>query len=180
MLEHQQPPAAARRWTLFAAVGAAALALDLASKQWVWDTLRPPPGRPLALWPGVLEFDFAYNRGTAFGVVREVGTPLWLVGIALLMCVWLVWLVRTPSTRQPGIVGAAMILAGTLGNLYDRFFRVDELGNHGVVDFIRVYYPWGGSWPCFNVADALLVVGVGLLLLWGTRTGRPEVTNPAA
>jgi signal peptidase II len=62
-----------------------------------------------------------------------------------------------------------MILAGALGNLHDRFFRADELGRPGVVDFIKVHYPWGGSWPNFNVADALLVVGVALMLLWGTR-----------
>ena len=91
----------------------------------------------------------------------------------------LVWLVRAASTRRPGIVGAAMILAGTLGNLHDRCFRADELGRPGVVDFIRVYLPWGdtgpwgGVWPSFNVADALLVIGVALLLLWGTRAQSP-------
>lgn len=169
MLKNQQHPSSARRWLLFAGVCAAALALDLASKQWVWDTLRPPVGRPLVLWPGVLEFAFAYNEGTAFGIVDEVGAPLWLLLVAGLISLWLLWLVRAASTRLPGIVGAAMILAGTLGNLHDRFFRADSLGRPGVVDFIKVHYPWGGSWPSFNVADALLVVGVGLLLLWGTR-----------
>jgi lipoprotein signal peptidase len=169
MLENQQPPAHARRWLLFAAVGVAALALDLATKQWAWDTLRPPAGRPLVVWSEVLEFAFAYNQGTAFGIVDEVGRPLWLLLVAGLMGVWMVWLVRAATTRRPGIVGAAMILAGTLGNLHDRFLRADELGRPGVVDFIKVHYPWGGSWPSFNVADALLVVGVALLLLWGAR-----------
>lgn len=179
MLENQQPLGRARRWLLFAGVGAAALALDLASKQWAWDHLRPPPGRPLVLWPGVLELDFAYNQGTAFGIVDHVGRPWWLLIVAALVSVWLVWLVRAASTRRPGIVGAAMILAGTLGNLHDRCFRADELGRPGVVDFIRVYLPWGdtgpwgGVWPSFNVADALLVIGVALLLLWGTRAESP-------
>jgi len=154
---------------LFAVVFAAALVFDLGTKQWVWDTLRPPAGRPWVLWPEVLEFAFAYNEGTAFGVVQDVGRPLWLLAVAALMCAWVVWMVRSPETRRPGVVGAAMILAGTVGNLYDRFFRLDDHGRSGVVDFIKVHYPWGGSWPSFNVADALLVVGVGLLLLWGTR-----------
>jgi signal peptidase II len=172
MLKNQQPPSALRRWSLFAGVCAASLALDLATKQWVWDTLRPPSGRPLVVWPGVLDLAFAYNEGTAFGVVRDVGRPLWLLAVGAAMCVWVVWMVRAPETRRAGVVGAAMILAGTLGNLHDRFFRLDEHGRSGVVDFIRVYYPWGGSWPSFNVADALLVVGVALLLLWGMRPAK--------
>ncbi len=69
------------------------------------------------------------------------------------------------------LAGAGMIVGGALGNLYDRLFRVDELGQHGVVDFIRVNFPWGGSWPNFNVADAVLVVGL-LLLLWSLRGRR--------
>lgn len=174
MLENQQPTAAARRWLLFAGVCAAALALDLGTKQWVWDTLRPPAGSPLVVWPRVLELAFAYNEGTAFGVVREVGErPLWLLLVAALMLVWVAWLVRAPGTRRAGIIGAAMIVAGTLGNLHDRFFRLDDLGRRGVVDFIKIYYPWadpwGASWPSFNVADAWLVVGVALILLWGSR-----------
>lgn len=173
MLKNQQPPSAATRWALFAGAGVLSLALDLATKQWAWDHLRPPTGATLVVWPGVLEMAFAYNLGSAFGVVREVGAPWWLVAIVAALTAWVVWLVRAPTTRRAGIVGAGMILAGALGNLHDRFLRVDELGRSGVVDFIKVYYPWGGSWPNFNVADALLVVGVGLLLLWGTRTEKP-------
>ena len=50
-----------------------------------------------------------------------------------------------------------LILAGAIGNLYDRFF----LGY--VVDFILLhveqYY-----WPAFNVADASISVGAMLLI----------------
>jgi lipoprotein signal peptidase len=49
-----------------------------------------------------------------------------------------------------------MILAGTLGNLFDRVVF------HGVRDFL--YFYWF-EWPVFNVADCLLVCGAGLLLL---------------
>lgn len=169
MLKNQQAPTAARRWALFAGVCAASLALDLVTKEWAWTTLRPPTGGPWVLWPGVFELHFAYNQGSAFGVIREVGAPWWLVAIVAVLTVWVASLVRAPTTRTPGVVGAAMILAGALGNLHDRFFRLDELGRPGVVDFIKVHYPWGGSWPNFNIADALLVVGVVLMVLWGTR-----------
>ena len=87
---------------------------------------------------------------------------------------WSGWVVFTAWRLGGGrlaLAGAGMIVGGALGNLYDRLFRVDELGQHGVVDFIRVNFPWGGSWPNFNVADAVLVVGL-LLLLWSLRGRR--------
>lgn len=177
MLKNQQQPSPARRWALFAGVGVASLALDLATKQWAWDVLRPPAGETWVVWPGVLDMAFAYNLGSAFGVIPKVGAPWWLVLIVALLTVWVVSIVRSPATRRAGIVGAAMILAGAYGNLHDRFVRADELGRAGVVDFIKVYYPWGGSWPNFNVADALLVVGVALMILWGTRPDRPNTAT---
>jgi signal peptidase II len=57
------------------------------------------------------------------------------------------------------LIAVSCINAGIIGNLYDRFF------NEGRVrDFIDVYV---GSyhWPTFNVADSLLCIGVGILLL---------------
>lgn len=47
-----------------------------------------------------------------------------------------------------------------------------DLPRHGVVDFIVVYYWPGRPWPSFNVADACLVVGVALFLLYLIRHGR--------
>jgi lipoprotein signal peptidase len=50
-----------------------------------------------------------------------------------------------------------LILAGTLGNLFDRVVF------GGVRDFL--YYHHWFEWPVFNVADCFLVCGAGLLLL---------------
>ena len=63
------------------------------------------------------------------------------------------------------VVALGLVCGGALGNLHDRLFRADEIGRHGVVDFIKVNYPWGGSWPTFNIADSALVVGT-ILLMW--------------
>ena len=65
-------------------------------------------------------------------------------------------------------VALAFVLAGALGNLYDRLWSQVRLPGDGVIkyevrDFIDcsgLYYPW-----VFNVADVLLVVGVAMLLL---------------
>jgi len=58
-------------------------------------------------------------------------------------------------------VALALVLAGDVGNLIDRILR------RYVIDFVDWYW-WNRPdlrWPTFNVADAMLVVGVALLLL---------------
>lgn len=168
MLKNQQPPSRAL-WAAFAAACALGLALDLGTKQWAWDTLRPPTGGPVVVWDRVLELSFAYNRGSAFGVVPQLDYPIVLLLITIGLAAWIVALMRSPGASVARFVGGGLVVSGALGNLHDRFLRVDAAGAHGVVDFIRVYYPWGGSWPNFNVADANLVIGV-LLLMWSLRS----------
>jgi signal peptidase II len=59
--------------------------------------------------------------------------------------------------------GLGLILSGGIGNIIDRIFR-----SEGVVDFIsvRIYGFLGMErWPTFNVADATLVVGGGLIVI---------------
>jgi len=174
MLKNQQAPASARLWALLAVIGAASLALDLWTKQWVWDTLRPT-GDAWVVWAPWLELDFAYNRGSAFGLVRRLDYPVLLALVTVGLIAWIVATARSPGAGRLRFAAAGLVIGGALGNLHDRFFRDDGLGNAGVVDFIRVNFPWGGSWPSFNVADAALVVGV-VLLAWTLR-GRPD---PAA
>jgi lipoprotein signal peptidase len=53
-------------------------------------------------------------------------------------------------------ISLGLILAGTLGNLYDRIVF------DGVRDFLEFYW---FRFPVFNVADSLLVCGAGLLLI---------------
>lgn len=142
-----------------------ALGLDLWTKQWVWTHLRPS-GRIVEVWPPLLELDYVLNRGTAFSVVREVEQPLWFLPItAVVVGLSLLIAVRTPGVDRLRVAALGLVCGGALGNLHDRLFRVDELGHHGVVDFIKVNYPWGGSWPTFNIADSALVVGT-IVLMW--------------
>jgi signal peptidase II len=61
------------------------------------------------------------------------------------------------TTDLPGPLvklGVALILGGAVGNLIDRLL----FGY--VIDFILVY-----RFPVFNLADACVVIGVGLILL---------------
>lgn len=164
MLKNQQPSPVARPWAAFAAAAAAALVLDLWTKQWVWDVLRPG-GRALVVWDPVLELAFTQNYGSAFGVFRRLDYPLAHLAVHLILYAWIVATIRAAGGTRLRFAAAGLIVGGGLGNLYDRLFRGDGLGQRGVVDFIKVNFPWGGSWPSFNIADAALLVGA-VLLLW--------------
>lgn len=171
MLKNQQVPASPSLWALLALSGAGALALDLGTKQWVWDSLRPT-GRVVVVLDPWLELAFAYNRGSAFGLVPRLDYPFVLLAVTVAMIAWIVLTTRAPHGTRLRFVAGGLVAGGALGNVYDRLFRVDALGHHGVVDFIKLNYPWGGSWPSFNIADAALVIGV-ILLVWDLRTRKP-------
>jgi signal peptidase II len=89
-------------------------------------------------------------------------------------------LALTLSTRaSSGFVAIGLIASGALGNLHDRFVRV-FMDQYGVVDFIVVYYWPGKRWPAFNIADAALVAGVLLFMIYLRRHGDPASPEKAA
>jgi len=69
--------------------------------------------------------------------------------------------------EHPREIGEAMVRGRPFANV----------PRHGVVDFLVVYYWPGERWPSFNVADAALVLGVGVFLLYLARHGR-ALTEP--
>lgn len=155
---------------------------DLQTKAWAERTLTALPSKSMAVVEPWLDLTLAYNRGTAFSLVRDLGATRWVFGtLAVLVVVSLVvMLVRSQRDRIDALAMGA-IAGGAIGNGLDRVFREAPGGGTGVVDFVQINYPWGGHWPLFNVADALLVVGVGVLLLRGLLTRpRPEPASAAA
>ena len=74
------------------------------------------------------------------------------------------------SVAMPTVqtVAYGLIVGGAVGNLFDRV----AFGK--VTDFVLWHYH-EHFWPIFNVADACLVSGVGLMLLFGFRR-RTEAT----
>lgn len=132
---------------------------DQATKAWAVRRLRL--GEPLSVIGNFLVLGYAENTGIAFGQFQEGGEfGRWLLaGLATLAAVGvLVYFFRAKSTEDRVLGACALLLAGILGNLTDRV----RFGY--VVDFIEVHL---GSfqWPTFNVADAAICVGAGLLAL---------------
>ncbi|TPV94046.1 MAG: signal peptidase II [Myxococcales bacterium FL481] len=154
---------------------------DLQTKSWAERALSDRPGQSLAIIDPWLEFDLAYNRGTAFSVVRDLGDARWFFGVLALVvvAVLVINVVRWQAERRE-LLGLGAIAGGAIGNGVDRLIHLSA-AETGVVDFIKVNYPWGGSWPTFNVADILIAVGAGLLLLGSAiRRKSPEAPPNAA
>jgi signal peptidase II len=102
------------------------------------------------------------NRGALFGWGNSnaEGEDLNLLFgvVSFLAAVGITYWSTRPATRGDRVLCAALglILAGTLGNLYDRIVF------DGVRDFLHWYRFY--NWPVFNLADCCLVCGAGLLL----------------
>jgi signal peptidase II len=162
-------PSRRSRIVLTLAVLAITLALDLWTKAWAWEHLRR--GKPVMVIDPLLELAFSFNLGAAFGFLNDASwSRFFFIGVTVLALAYMTWLALTlPTRRAYGFVAVGLIAAGAAGNLHDRLVRANEGGHYGVVDFIKVNYPWGGSWPTFNVADALLLIGVATLLVYLRR-----------
>ena len=84
------------------------------------------------------------------------------------------WLFVFGAARDVWITGAlGCIMAGVLGNLYDRLGLSGENwgalpgqpATHAVRDWILWQVSDDWRWPNFNIADSLLVIGVCVLML---------------
>ena len=144
---------------------------DQASKWWVLNGLDLPGRGSVAVLPW-LSLTMVWNQGVTFGLLRAGSGwgPALLAGMALLVVVALLaWMRRAESRMVATALGA--IAGGAVGNVLDRL-------RHGaVVDFIHAH-AGGWSWYVFNVADAAIVCGVGLLLLDGLLPRRDTVAAP--
>jgi lipoprotein signal peptidase len=120
------------------------------------------------------------NQGALFGFLRghkalaNAGFAAISLAAALAICLWS--LQRNTARDRWLCAALGLILAGTLGNFYDRVVF------NGVRDFLHWNYLF--DWPVFNVADCCLVIGAGLLLLqaFGGQPARSsdEPREPAA
>ena len=131
--------------------------LDQLTKSWVSASLDY--GQPV-VFTSFFNFTLLHNTGAAFSFLSDAGGwQRWFFGIVALVVslVLVVWIARLERNKRWEAVALALILGGAIGNLYDRLV----LGY--VVDFIVVHYKHY-AWPAFNIADAAITAGAGMLL----------------
>lgn len=154
------PPLPPRRLKIVAAVGAAVLIADQASKWWALNRLQDGEIFDL-FW--TLRFNLFYNTGVAFSLGTDSGLGPWISLLAIGVVVAVSF--GATSRYKLGAVASGLISGGALGNLMDRAFRGDDGFLHGaVIDFIDPQW-----WPVFNIADAAIVVGAFLLVVASFR-----------
>jgi signal peptidase II len=118
------PPSRNARLLLCGACLVGALGLDLVSKAWAWETLQGRPG--IVVQPGVLVLDFAFNTGSAFGMLADADwARTFFIIVTLAALVYLARLATTLPTRWgSAFVALGLIMGGALGNLHDRLLRI--------------------------------------------------------
>lgn len=119
-------------------------------------------GESIPVIDGFFNFTYVQNPGAAFGFLAKapdsIRIPLFLI-VPVIAVAWLIWLIWKSYQVNILLTSAyALILAGAVGNLIDRF----RLGY--VIDFLDFY--WGRShFPAFNVADSSITIAASLLIV---------------
>lgn len=195
---HADAPAWRSRsaWVTLIIIAAIALAADLGTKWAAFRHIAPEPvviSKPevlttdqlgslipihdtITVIPHGLELTLVLNEGAVFGMAA--GQTWFFIAftvVALGFCCWMFagW---THARDRVAHAAIALVLAGGVGNLYDRLMYAC------VRDFLHflpgVRLPFGLAWPggdhevwpyVSNVADAELIVGIALLIWFSLR-----------
>jgi signal peptidase II len=167
-LEPFRSPAAVARFVITMVAG---LALDLWTKSIT--TAHLQVGEWVDVIPGWLRFDYTRNKGAVFGIAQ--GQRVFFLFVSAGAIVFLSYLFSASSKRPWYQIILGLLLAGVLGNMYDRIvfgyvrdmihalpgWRWPEWLPNTLPFLPAEVFPW-----IFNVADSLLCIGVGLLLIY--------------
>lgn len=130
------------------------LIADRVTKLWALKALKD--GSDVVIIKNIFSFSYLENRGAAFGILQNKVVFLAILTIAMTIAMIFYIYKFKPQSRLLK-ASLALIIAGAIGNLYDRIFY------KYVVDFILLHYKDVYYFPTFNVADMLVVFGTIIL-----------------
>lgn len=144
------------------------IALDQATK-WLMLTGLDLANSPITV-TSFFNLVLVWNRGVSFGMFNDAGVagPWILSAVAVAVVLGLLWWLRQAESWL-STTALGLVIGGAIGNVIDRF----RFG--AVVDFLDVHVA-GYHWPAFNVADAAICIGAGLLLLDGLLSPERQTT----
>jgi len=155
------------RWWILIVVTIAGFIIDWWTKYLAAKYLSQ--SQPCRIVGEYLELVLVYNRAAIFGIDPRHLIPSFPVNLffaiftafaSVILVVYYRYLKKTDILMHWAL---AVILPGALGNLFDRILYPGR----GVVDFIKAdlkIWPFN-PWPVFNMADAWVTIGIGLMIL---------------
>jgi len=153
-------------------IASAVVLLDQGSKSWILQRVMVPP-RVIEV-TSFFNLVLTWNRGVSFGLFNnDSSLNAWVLPVVavLILAFLFFWLKRAKTLVMS--IGLGLIIGGAFGNLIDR------LRFGAVADFLD-FHVAGYHWPAFNVADAGITVGVGVLIADSLFGSAPADRDEAA
>ncbi len=116
-------------------------------------------GKPVTVIAGFFEISCIANKGAAWSLFSSHNWGLvFLIILSSIVLLALLWFLRKAGDLRAKAV-LILLIAGSAGNLIDR------LRAGAVTDFLS--FTFGTyAFPTFNLADAMITIGTGLLILF--------------
>lgn len=114
---------------------------------------------------GFFNLTYVRNTGAAWGMFGGQNTVLTLLSIVMLglMVVFRRSFLNDTLSHR---IALGLMIGGIVGNVLDRILQ-------GWVTDMFDFYIGTWHWPCFNIADAAICVGVGIYLVTAVRQPSP-------
>lgn len=151
--------------TVYFAIMGFVVFFDIFSKYLVQNSQTLMRGGTIDIIPGVLRFRHTYNEGAAMGMLTDNRWVFMIMSTVSIIAIFVFIILYRKKLSILYGVAISMIAGGGIGNMYERIFNGDVLGEGKVTDFID-FCAFPKVWPwIFNVADAFVCIGAGLFIL---------------
>lgn len=118
-------------------------------------------GERLMIIKNFFYLDYHRNSGAAFGLFQNSRFFLIVITVVVLVALSKIIVKELSITKLMGLT-YALLIGGIFGNFFDRIFRTY------VIDFLS-FRIFSRTMPIFNLADAFIVVGALLLLIFNFK-----------
>ncbi|RIW36341.1 lipoprotein signal peptidase [Bacillus salacetis] len=118
---------------------------------------RMTEGQSITVIDNFLYITSHRNQGAAWGILQGQMWFFYIITIGVIIGI-VYYLEKYAKGNKLFSMSLALLLGGAIGNFIDRVFRKE------VVDFLNTFIIQY-DFPIFNIADASLTIGVGLLII---------------
>jgi signal peptidase II len=135
-------------------LGVVCFALDIITKNYISSNFKI--GESIPVIKDVFHITYHLNSGAAFSILQNKRMLLIIISCAVVSGLVAYLAVKKPENKLL-LCALTLVLSGASGNLAGRIYR------GVVVDFFDFRLI---NFPIFNIADCLVVIGAGLLILY--------------